>query len=165
MKTLSVISAVWLCLLACHSNHQESSAPAAPSGAFDLQRQKTFIDSANLKFTEAIRDGDTLAIEGMYGPDAELMLSNLDVVQRPKIKEVFGESIRLGLKHFTFITTDVTGSADLIVNTGKYEMKTNDMAIIDAGKYVVVWKNYDGQWKIFRDIGNSSLPLATNGPK
>jgi ketosteroid isomerase-like protein len=33
-----------------------------------------------------------------------------------------------------------------------------DMRALDKGKYIVIWKQEDGQWKLHRDIFNSSMP-------
>ena len=30
--------------------------------------------------------------------------------------------------------------------------------MLDKGKYVVVWENENGSWKIYRDIFNTSMP-------
>jgi ketosteroid isomerase-like protein len=31
---------------------------------------------------------------------------------------------------------------------------------IDRGKYITVWKKQQGQWKLHRDIWNTSMPAA-----
>jgi ketosteroid isomerase-like protein len=31
---------------------------------------------------------------------------------------------------------------------------------VDQGKYIVIWKQDGGQWKLHRDIFNSSLPAG-----
>jgi len=30
--------------------------------------------------------------------------------------------------------------------------------VLDKGKYIVIWKQEEGQWKLHRDIFNSSMP-------
>jgi hypothetical protein len=32
--------------------------------------------------------------------------------------------------------------------------------VIDKGKYVEIWKKENGEWKIYADIWNTSLPPA-----
>jgi ketosteroid isomerase-like protein len=32
---------------------------------------------------------------------------------------------------------------------------------MDRGKYIVVWKDEGGKWKLHRDIWNSSLPAPS----
>jgi len=31
--------------------------------------------------------------------------------------------------------------------------------MLDKGKYIVIWKKVDGEWKYYRDIFNSDLPI------
>ena len=31
---------------------------------------------------------------------------------------------------------------------------------MDSGKFIVIWKQEGGQWKLHRDIWNSSMPPA-----
>ncbi len=33
-----------------------------------------------------------------------------------------------------------------------------DNKSLDKGKYVVVWKKQNGNWKMYRDIWNSNMP-------
>ncbi len=33
-------------------------------------------------------------------------------------------------------------------------------AVIDKGKYVVAWKKENGNWKLYRDIANTSMPMV-----
>ena len=67
---------------------------------------------------------------------------------------------RLGIKDFTFSTTDIMGDAEFLIETGNYEMKDEKKTLIDKGKYVVVWQHRNGEWKLYRDIGNTSLPAT-----
>jgi hypothetical protein len=32
--------------------------------------------------------------------------------------------------------------------------------VLDQGKYIVIWKREKGQWKLHRDIFNSSVPAS-----
>ena len=36
-------------------------------------------------------------------------------------------------------------------------MKDGAKSLLDRGKYVVVWKKRDGEWKLYCDIGNTSM--------
>jgi hypothetical protein len=42
---------------------------------------------------------------------------------------------------------------------GKYRITGEGGKLLDTGKYVVVWKREQGQWKLHRDIWNTSMPL------
>jgi len=60
----------------------------------------------------------------------------------------------------TFATTDITGTQTFIIETGNYEMMNGNKSLIDRGKYVVVWGSRNGEWKLYRDIGSTSMPAA-----
>lgn len=128
--------------------------------AFDMQKAKSFIDSVNTKFSQQLRDGDSVALASNYWPDAELLLSNSESIKGKDIISAWAGSINMGIRDMTFITTDITGDTNFIIETGAYEMRDANKTLIDRGKYVVVWKQQNGVWKLYRDIGNTSLPAA-----
>ena len=43
----------------------------------------------------------------------------------------------------------------------RYELQDGDGQALDAGKFIVVWKREAGQWKLHRDIFNSSMPAPS----
>ena len=72
----------------------------------------------------------------------------------------WGELTRMGIKEFLFSTTDITGDSQFIIETGNYTMNDANKNLVDRGKYVVVWQQRNGEWKLYRDIGNTSLPVS-----
>ena len=128
--------------------------------SFDKASAKAIIDSSNRKFSEQFASGDSAAVAANYWPDAELLMDNRDVVKGNEILNAWGGAIRMGIKELSLSTTDITGSSTFIIETGNYEMKDAKKSIVDKGKYVVVWENREGQWKIYRDIGSTSMPAG-----
>ena len=139
-------------LISCGSVSREN--------AFDKNWSKSFVDSINSKFSEEITNGDSTALASHYWPDAELLLDNSEVVKGKDIVNAWGEAIRMGVKGMTFSTTDVTGTSTFIIETGNYVMTDSAQTLLDRGKYVVVWEKRNGEWKLYRDIGSTSLPLS-----
>ena len=128
------------------------------STAFDLQAARTAIDNDNVKFMEDIKKGDSTALAAHYSSDAVLLLDNSEPQSGPGILATWGGAIRSGMKELRLTTTDLVGNADLLAETGNYEMVGANNKMMDKGKYVVVWKQEGGTWKIYRDIANSNLP-------
>jgi ketosteroid isomerase-like protein len=156
--TSSLIS---LCMLSCNSGNTEKTLDTKISTpTFDRQWAKSFIDSINAKFTEQFRAGDSAALASHYWPDAEILLSNSEAIKGNDILPAWGSMTHLGIKDFTFSTTDITGDTEFLIETGNYEMKDEKKTLIDKGKYVVVWQQRNGEWKLYRDIGNTSLPTS-----
>ncbi len=137
------------------SSHEEN-APRA----FDMQKAKSFIDSINLKFSEQFRKGDSVALAAHYWPDAEMLFAHSEPIKGKEILPAWGEMTRMGVRDFTFETTDIKGDSDFIIETGNYEMKDEKKTLIDRGKYVVIWQQRNGEWKLYRDIGNTSMPVS-----
>jgi len=151
-----------LYLISCNSDNTEkpSNDEKAEKSTFDTQRAKSFIDSINTKFSEQFAAGDSAALASHYWPNAELLLDNSEPVKGNNILNVWGSAIRAGIKEISFVTTDITGDSLFIIETGSYEMKDAKKTLLDKGKYVVVWENRNGEWKLYRDIGSTSMPAA-----
>jgi ketosteroid isomerase-like protein len=156
---ISILSCLYL--LSCNSGNTEKTADQkAENSSFDMQRAKSFIDSINSKFSEQFAAGDSVALASHYWPNAELLLDNSEPVKGNDILNAWGAAIRMGIKEITFSTTDITGDSTFLIETGTYEMKDAKKSLLDKGKYVVVWENRNGEWKLYRDIGSTSMPLA-----
>jgi ketosteroid isomerase-like protein len=156
-----LITVAFLASIISSCNTNNSSNADGNVTAFDKIWATSFIDSVNAKFSQQIAAGDSSALAANYWPDAELLMGSIDVIKGADILPAWGYSIRAGLKEMSFSTTDIIGSADHIIETGNYQMKGKDGALIDRGKYVVIWTKRDGQWKLYRDIGCTSVPVAT----
>jgi ketosteroid isomerase-like protein len=57
-------------------------------------------------------------------------------------------------------TVEVAGDGNTAYEVGQFTLQGAEGQVFDAGKYVVIWKQEAGQWKIHRDIWNSSRPAS-----
>jgi ketosteroid isomerase-like protein len=148
-------------LLSCNSSDPgKTSGMKAENTALDKTWAQSFVDSVNKTFSAQIASGDSVALASHYWPDAELLLDNSDVVKGKDIINSWGAFIRMGVKEVTFSTTDITGKSPFIIETGNYEIKDGSKSLLDRGKYVVIWENRNGEWKLYRDIGSTSMPAT-----
>ena len=161
-KIFSLVVTVIICLfiLSCNSDDTKEAGQKEQRPAFDKQWAQSFIDSVNAKFSKEFSAGDSAALASHYWPDAEILLANSEAIKGNDILAAWGAMTHMSIKEFTFSTTDITGDAEFLIETGKYEMKDEKQTLVDRGKYVVVWQNRNGEWKLYRDIGNTSLPAA-----
>jgi len=84
-----------------------------------------------------------------------MLTSNSNPIEGKDILSAWGSMIRAGLKDWTFTTTDLQGNSDFLIETGNYEIKDANKKLADKGKYLVVWKKQNGEWKLYRDVGVS----------
>jgi ketosteroid isomerase-like protein len=114
-------------------------------------------------FNEFLRAGSDSALASYYGPDGALLPPN-----EPKV--IGQENIRrywAGLKEAGATLVISVGSltfsdmADVAVEEGTWNVDIPGPPMgpyTDDGKYVVIWRRYDGEWKIAQDIWNSNHP-------
>jgi len=146
-------------IISCNSGGSEKTSALKPDSLdFDKGWAKSFIDSINLRFSNEIAAGDSVALASHYWQDAQLLLDNSEPVNGDKIINAWGEAIRFGMKSMNFTTTDLKGGPNFIIETGSYEMKLDKNLVIEKGKYIVVWEKRNGDWKLYRDIGSTSMP-------
>ncbi|UCG62482.1 MAG: SgcJ/EcaC family oxidoreductase [Candidatus Zixiibacteriota bacterium] len=113
---------------------------------------------------EAVAARDIDACTSFYAPDGVEMLSNSPAAEGPEAiyqwyaDWIFDTTITNSF-HTDFI--EVAASGDLAYERGTWQfvMETEDGPIEDYGKYVIVWKKIDGEWKALIDISNSDIPL------
>jgi ketosteroid isomerase-like protein len=108
-------------------------------------------------FQEAFKRGDSAAVASHYTSDALLMPPNSEEVRGGNISNTWGGFMRMGVRELRLNTTDLTGSGDLYSETGNYDIIGDNNQSLDKGKYLVVWKNENGNWKMYRDIWNSNM--------
>jgi ketosteroid isomerase-like protein len=156
MKTLKqVVIFVAGCLLMVSCNK-----PSEPVSTFDLEKVKTAITEANQKFMDAMGRGDSLAITSCYHSEGMIMAPNMEpITGKDKIASFNAGGIKMGITGIVVKTTEVGGSEESVYEVGTYELLGKDKVAIDKGKYLAVWKQDNGEWKLYRDMFSSNLPL------
>ena len=123
---------------------------------------RTKIGSTNTEFMGAFKRGDAAAMANLYTAEAQLLPANSDFVRGTTAIRQFWESvIDLGLKEANLETLELEAHADTAIEVGRYTLLAAGGAVADSGKYIVVWKNVKGAWKLHRDIWTTSRPAAS----
>jgi len=164
ISTSLLISGIAIFMVACNNpsaDNNTNSAAKTDSTSFDMSKAKSVIADINEKFSEELRKGDSVGLASHYASDALVMPPNSEPAPKDKIVSAWGGAIRMGVKDAKLITDDVTGNAEVLVETGRYEMYGDNNKLLDKGKYVVIWKPENGEWKLYRDIWNTSMPPAS----
>lgn len=158
-----LIAGIITLLLSCQETATEKTDnntmadTTVTTNTFDIDKARSWIESDNAKFVEEVKKGDSNALAAHYASDAWVMFDNSEPFKGTAIASAWGGAIRSGMKDLKITTVDLTGNAELLVETGMYEMIGDGNKTLDKGKYVVVWKPANGGWKIYRDIGNSNM--------
>ena len=112
------------------------------------------------RFVAAVSRGDAAGMAACYTEKAIGMYSNMDFITgRSAIQKHYQSHVDTGIvKAIKFETVELEEHGDTAYEIGKMTMFGPDGKMVDAGKYLVIWKREGGQWKYHRDIANTSLP-------
>ena len=64
----------------------------------------------------------------------------------------------MGIKEAKLEIVEVERQGERVIEISKYTLLGEDKGVLDEGKYIVIWKQDQGRWKLHRDIFNSSMP-------
>ncbi len=153
-KTLIAFIALGLSLVACNKPADQTAS------TFDIEKVKPAIAELHQKFSDAFSKGDSAAFSSLYHSQGMLLPPNSETVSGlDKIASFGSGAFKMGVTGLALNPSEIWGNQDVIVVTGAYDLKGKDGATIDKGKFIELWKDENGQWKLFRDIWNTSMPM------
>jgi uncharacterized protein (TIGR02246 family) len=121
------------------------------------------IRAANDRFVDAFNRGDTEGLAGLYTAEGQVLPPGGDVITGKAGIQVFWQAlVEMGIKSAKLETLELNKYTDTAVEVGKYTLGGEDDQVLDQGKYIVIWRQEDGQWKLHRDIFNTSIPAKDN---
>ena len=118
------------------------------------------IAAANQSFMRAFARGDAAGMAALYTADGQLLPTHSDVVSGTQAIQTFWQAVMgMGITEASLETVEVEAHGDTAHEVGRYRLG-GESGPLDHGKYIVIWKRESGQWKLHRDIWNSSVPPA-----
>jgi ketosteroid isomerase-like protein len=148
------------------------AAAARPACCDEPATVPSAVEAANERFIRSFARGDAAALAAAYTDDAQVYAAalaaaytddaqvfppNQEIVKgRTAVEAFWREAIRSGAKGLTLDTGEVSSSGNWAFESGRYTMSDASGKVIERGKYVVVWKNDRGTWKLHRDIWNTN---------
>lgn len=136
---------------------------AQQAAAFDMEAAKKAITARNNLFMDLFSKGDSIGLANLYTKDAKFMGANSEsAVGRSTIQSAFAGFINAGISKIELKTNELWGDQNMLVSEDQWKLFIKDGTEVDRGKAIVVWKKEDGEWKLFRDIINSDLPVPTS---
>jgi uncharacterized protein (TIGR02246 family) len=120
------------------------------------------IVAANANFMTTYKGGDAASMAALYTETGQLLPPNGDFVTGRQAIEGFWQALfDMGIKEVKLESVEVEGHGDTAIEVGTFALAGEGGQELDAGKYIVIWKREDGQWKLHRDIFNSSKPAQS----
>lgn len=125
----------------------------------DDKNLKNTINKRIQLFMETYERADAAGMAELYTKDAQVLPPNTEVVKgKSAIRELFQSFMDMGVKSIKLKTGEVEQHGDTAIEVSKAQLLADGNQVIDDAKYIVIWKKENGEWKLHRDIFNSSRP-------
>jgi len=119
------------------------------------------IEAADQQFELAFGRGDAAVVAQLYTENGQVLPPQSDVITgRHGIQSFWQGAMDMGIKAAKLETVEVTHQGDTAYEVGRYILEGAEGHVLDRGKYVVIWQREGDQWKLHRDIWNSSLSAS-----
>ena len=117
------------------------------------------IAAANEEFMAAFNGGDAAGLAALYTEDGQVLPPNSPSVTGTQAIQGFWQAVMdMGIKEAKLETVETEGHGDTATEVSKFTLYGEEGQVLDKGKYIIIWKQENGQWKLYRDIFNSSMP-------
>jgi uncharacterized protein (TIGR02246 family) len=145
MKALRFWAVVVLAAISCRKE--------SPVQEVDLAAVRKAVSEGDSKIIRAYEKGDAKILTDLFTDDATVMQPNVDPVKGHD--QIYGQYARMfSLSEFSewrITLQDLSASGSMAFEIGKYafiiQPKGKERVAI-SGKYVTVWKQVDGSWRI-----------------
>jgi ketosteroid isomerase-like protein len=120
---------------------------------------------------EAITQSNILYGKAFMAADSSLFIDRYDVnawIMAPNVKSFTGPNAaakfytiahrEMKIRNVILTTTELYSEEDFATELGSFELRGANNEVLNKGKYLVLWKNTSGQWKMYRDCFNSDEP-------
>lgn len=166
-KSSFILFAMAAVALACQTQDTATEQGSDTTPAVDAAAAREAIMANDEAFAQAFTDGDTAALSAQYAPEAVILPPNGARIEgATAIQEAWGTMIEEAGRPSLDLTTNdvqVAAAGDYAYGHGSYTMSgatPDGEEWSDQGKYLAVWKNIDGEWKMVVDTWNSDNPPA-----
>eukprot|EP00743_Colponemidia_sp_Colp-15_P005963 GILK01006409.1.p1 GENE.GILK01006409.1~~GILK01006409.1.p1 ORF type:complete len:130 (-),score=22.64 GILK01006409.1:114-464(-) len=110
------------------------------------------VEAADAIFIREVNAGNIDNVVNLYTKDAVIYpggpFAGSVYTGHAEIKNFWTKATETGVTGFSFDIQAVTQAGDLLIEESKYTHA------LGSGCFIVIWKQEDGQWKLFKDIFN-----------
>ena len=131
-------------------------APAPPVDNSDEARAA--IAAVNQQFMDAVERKDAAGIAALYTEDAKVLPPGSPPVEgRAALEQLFA-GMTQGIGRVQIDTVELMAHGDMAHEQEALTFFDASGAEVDEGKAIVIWKKVGEDWRLHRDIFNSSVP-------
>lgn len=128
----------------------------------DRQQARERIEALQAKWVEAVADGDVDTIVNLYAEDAWFLPAGSKPLQgRAAIRAYWEETLAdPPWQQLAFGPTDIRfsegGDVAIDVGSSRTVVAADGGESVQKGKYLIVWRRIDGEWRVVADAFNGN---------
>lgn len=163
---LLLLSVSALLLASCEPSQEPANGVAnANAVTVDTKADEGAIREQVSRWLQLVAAKDAAGIAQLYTEDGAVMPPNAPIGKgHAAIQKAWASMMGTPGFDLTFAPEEIvlSSSGDMALDRGTYRLAIapSGKPQTDTGKYVVVWRKVDGEWKAAADIFNSDLPSA-----
>lgn len=129
---------------------------------FDLDNVRNIIEQDHIAYGENFAKGDPTQFSKHYTDDASIFPTNFPkLTGKDAINSFFEGAYRMGIRYIKLTTEEVLGGPEVVTEIGICELFVDGNVSVFLGKFIIVWKQQNGKWKMFKDIWNIDTPAIS----
>ncbi|MGH7558052.1 MAG: YybH family protein [Gemmatimonadota bacterium] len=169
-RPMMLLTAIGL-LAACQTEPAEQTGATEEAATADAATVRSEIESINDRFEQALLAHDAAAIAAIYTEDALVLPPSAPRTEgRAAIEAMFSSWFEQVPASDTFtLTTDqivLAESGEIAYEIGTYQTSgtaPSGETYEESGKYLGVWENVGGEWKMAADMWSGDAPMSMEG--
>ena len=121
-----------------------------------MEDVKSSIAATNQRFMDAFSRNDAADIAALYTEDAKLLPPGAPMMTGKQAVQSFWQAaMDMGITDAKLETVELESQGNLASEIGRFTLTIQQESTKMEGKYVVVWKKEDEDWKLHFDIWNT----------
>jgi AraC family transcriptional regulator len=130
----------------------------APSAAAQAS-----IRTANEELRAALQHRDPERLAQMYASDAQIVLPGQTIVGHEAILAHMQFAVGAGVRDFRIQDQELFGGEGFVVETGRTSFYDAAGTLMGVDRYMTLWRNVDGSWRVFRDMAVPEKTASQRG--
>jgi uncharacterized protein (TIGR02246 family) len=150
---MNISTRIWVVVLVFTNTLLIASCAQQPGGRNNV---RAAIEAQAAKWQASFNSGDGAGIAALYTDDGQIMPPGAATVRgRENVAAYWRDALSAGGVDVTLEVLELVAQGKHATEVGRFSMTDADGNRVDQGKYLVLWRQEQGEWRMARDIWNS----------